>query len=146
LQLLPRQDNIFGIGRLDMSYRWLMPQAHHSAVLFVVMAICGALTAWNSFSLIHLAMENIRFLRMFGGIAVMEGGLLQLVEIIVYGILSLTFYLGLRSARSSSCRAGEAPPRSRARHQQIADRRGLLQRRIGLAFLRSTCKRTARWV
>jgi hypothetical protein len=79
-----------------MSYRWLMPQAHHSAVLFVVMAICGALTAWNSFSLIHLAMENIRFLRMFGGIAVMEGGLLQLVEIIVYGILSLTFYLGFK--------------------------------------------------
>ncbi|MCB1431572.1 MAG: hypothetical protein KDK75_03810 [Alphaproteobacteria bacterium] len=76
-----------------MFQRWLLPQTYHSAVLFFAMGVFGALTAWISFSLIHVAMENIRFLRMFGGVAIMEGGLTQLAEIIAYGLLSLAFYL-----------------------------------------------------
>lgn len=79
-----------------MFQRWLMPQTYHGALLFIAMGVFAALTAWNSFSLIHVAMENIRFLRMFGGLAIMEGGLVQLLEIIAYGFLSLIFYLAFK--------------------------------------------------
>jgi hypothetical protein len=80
-----------------MLWRWLKPQSHHGVVLFLLMATFGALFAWNSFNLVHLAMENYRFLSAFGLDAVREGGLLQLVEIIAYGLLSLAFYLGFKA-------------------------------------------------
>ena len=79
-----------------MAWRWLKPQFYNSLVLFLVMGVFAALFAWNSFNLIHLAMENFRFLRQFGALAIMEGGLWQLLEIILYGYLSLAFYLGFK--------------------------------------------------
>lgn len=79
-----------------MIRRWLKPTSYNSVILFIAMGAFAALFGWNSYNLIHLGMENYRFLRQFGTVAVMEGGLGQLVEIILYGYLSLAFYLGFK--------------------------------------------------
>jgi hypothetical protein len=79
-----------------MVWRWLKPQSYNSLVLFLMMGAFAGLFAWTSFNLIHVAMENYRFLRQFGSLAVMEGGLSQLAGIILYGYLSLAFYMGFK--------------------------------------------------
>jgi hypothetical protein len=80
-------------GAADMTGRWLRPKHYSSATLFLMAGIAAVFFAWNSFNLIHQAMENIRFLGSFGGMAVMDGGLLQLAEIIVRSMVSLAAYL-----------------------------------------------------
>ena len=79
-----------------MINRWLRPTSYNSIILLLAMGVFAALFGWISYNLIHLGMENYRFLRQFGTLAVMEGGLGQLVEIILYGYLSLAFYLGFK--------------------------------------------------
>ena len=64
-----------------------------SLALFLLMAVSGALVAWISFDLIHQGMENYRFLREQGLLAVMEGGLWQALELVVKGCVSLCAYL-----------------------------------------------------
>ncbi len=96
-----------------MARRWLEIHAYHAVVLFLVMGTCAALFAWSSYNLAQLAIANYRFLRAFGWLAVMEGGLWQLLEIAAYGLLSLCFYLGFKSCehelvnRWSDWRAGK---------------------------------------
>lgn len=80
-----------------MARRWLEIHAYHGLVLFLAMGACAVLFAWSSYNLTQLAVANFRFLRAFGLMAVMEGGLWQLLEIAAYGLLSLIFYLGFKS-------------------------------------------------
>lgn len=80
-----------------MSRRWLEIHAYHAAILFLAMGALACLFAWSSYNLAHLAIANIRFLKDFGWLAVMEGGLWQMLEITAYGLASLTFYLGFKS-------------------------------------------------
>jgi hypothetical protein len=75
------------------SLRWYRPAAHHTITLFLVMGASGMALAWMSFNLLHLAMENTRFIGMHGLVALLEGGLRQIIEIMIYGILSLVSYL-----------------------------------------------------
>lgn len=67
-----------------------------SALLFIAMGAFGAVFAWSSYNLISLAMSNTRFILEFGLLALREGGLLQLIEIVVYGYVSLAAYLGFK--------------------------------------------------
>ena len=76
-----------------MPLRWFKPTSYNCPALFLIAGAAGGLFAWNSFNLVHLAMENFRFLEMFGSVAVMEGGLRQFIGIIAYGLVSLAFYL-----------------------------------------------------
>jgi hypothetical protein len=73
--------------------RWLKLSTYNAFVLFLAMGVSAALFAWNSANLIHLAMENFRFIREFRGMAIMDGGLLQLREITACGYLALIFFL-----------------------------------------------------
>ncbi len=79
-----------------MIYNWLKPQNQNGFLLFAAMGVFGGLFAWNSLDLIDLAMRNIQFLRQHGNLAIMEGGLMQLLMIIAQGIFSLACYLGFK--------------------------------------------------
>ena len=72
---------------------WLLPSSYNVVLLFLAMGVFGVLFAWNSANLIHMAMGNIRFLNTYGSLAIMEGGLIQLLEITAYGFISLAAYL-----------------------------------------------------
>jgi hypothetical protein len=61
------------------------------------MGACAAGFAWLSYNLFHLSMENIRFLRMAGWLAVMEGGLYQLAGIVINGLAALACYVGFKT-------------------------------------------------
>lgn len=93
-----------------MVWRWLKPQSYNSPVLFLAMGAFAALFAWNSYNLIHLAMENYRFIRQFGAVAIMEGGLRQLAELIAYGYLSLAFYMGFKVCEVELVNRWRGPP------------------------------------
>lgn len=77
--------------------RWLSPARYPGLALFLIMGGCAALFAWNSIDLAHLAMANLGFIRAYGVMALVDGGLLQLLEIIVRGIVSLAAYLGFKA-------------------------------------------------
>lgn len=69
------------------------------AVLF----LAGALTvmfAYATLNLFQMSMANIRFLREFGWIAVMEGGLVQLGQIVIGAIVSMLSYIGFKICES----------------------------------------------
>jgi hypothetical protein len=53
--------------------------------------------AWNTIDLAQLAMANVRFITTYGAMALAEGGLLQLVEIVIRGAISLAAYLGFKT-------------------------------------------------
>jgi hypothetical protein len=77
--------------------RWLKLSSCPALVLFVLMGLSGAALAWNSVDLVHLSMANYRYIRQFGAYALMEGGLEQLVEIILRAAATLAFYLGFKA-------------------------------------------------
>lgn len=60
---------------------------------FLLMGVFGGLFAVTSYNLLMLFSANLRFISTNGVMALMEGGLLQLIELIFYGYLSLAFYI-----------------------------------------------------
>lgn len=69
-------------------YHWLAV-AFLSGVFF-------ATFAFASYSLFHLSMANIDFLREHGSAAIMEGALLQLLEIFLRACFAMACYLGFK--------------------------------------------------
>ena len=80
-----------------MKHRWFSAARYHSSIVFLVAGVFAALFSWNSLSLATVAMANVRFLQEHGAMAVMEGGLVQLLEVIVKGYVSLAFYIGFKA-------------------------------------------------
>lgn len=80
--------------------RWLSPSRYSSAALFVILGIFAVVFAWNTFDLARLAMANARFLGEYGLLAIRDGGLWQLAEIAVRGVVSLAAYLGIKVCES----------------------------------------------
>ena len=65
----------------------------------LVLLFAGVLTivlAYATLNLFHTSMANFRFLREFGWVAIMEGGLLQLVEIFANALVALLSYIGFK--------------------------------------------------
>jgi hypothetical protein len=62
--------------------------------------VFAALFAWNSYSLFQTAMANVNFLRTYGWMAVMDGGLKQFITLVLYGYLSLAFYIGFKACEA----------------------------------------------
>jgi hypothetical protein len=60
---------------------------------FLVMGLFGALFVGCSYNLVTLFFANLRYIGENGTLALMEGGLRQLVELVGYGYLSLAFYI-----------------------------------------------------
>jgi hypothetical protein len=80
-----------------MARRWLLLSNYNALMVFIAMGVFAGLFTWNSFNLVHLAMENIRYIGEFGRLAIVEGGLRQLLEIVAYGYVSLAFYVGFKA-------------------------------------------------
>lgn len=64
--------------------------------VLVLLAGFAVIFAFVTFNLFGMAMANLNFLQRYGWTAVMEGGLVQLVEIIGSGLVSLLAYLGFK--------------------------------------------------
>ena len=65
----------------------------------VVLLIAGILTvifAYATLNLFQMSMENIRFLREFGAMAVKEGALLQLLQIIISATIAMLSYIAFK--------------------------------------------------
>ena len=83
-----------------MIKNYLQPQSYNALVLFLAMGVFAALLAISSYNLFHQAMENFRFLREFGSLALTEASFQQIAEIVFYGYLSLAFYVGFNACES----------------------------------------------
>ena len=71
--------------------------------LIVVLIIAGLFTvvfAYATLNLFQMSMSNIRFIREFGWTAVMEGALLQLLQIGISGTLAMLSYIGFKICES----------------------------------------------
>lgn len=60
---------------------------------FLLMGVFGGLSALTSYNLVVLFIANINFVQQYGIMALREGGLLQMAELIVYGYLSIALYV-----------------------------------------------------
>ena len=60
---------------------------------FLLMGLFGGLSAYSSYNLLMLFIANFGFISQYGYMALKEGGLLQLVELVIYGYLSIVFYI-----------------------------------------------------
>jgi len=60
---------------------------------FLLMGVFAGLSAITSYNLALLFIANFNFISQYGVMALKEGGLLQLAELIAYGYLSLAFYI-----------------------------------------------------
>ncbi len=76
---------------------WLQLFNYHAAVIFLLMGVFASAFAWTSYNLFHLATQNLRFIREAGLMAVMEGGLRQLLEIGASGFVALACYIGFKA-------------------------------------------------
>ena len=69
----------------------------------IVLLFAGILTvifAYATLNLFQMSMANIRFLREFGAMAVMEGALLQLFQIILSATVAMVSYIGFKICES----------------------------------------------
>ena len=80
--------------------RWYQLSAYPALLVFGLAGVFAALFSWNSYSLVTVAMENVRFLNSFGAVAIMEGGLVQLLEVVAKGFASLAFFLGFKACET----------------------------------------------
>ncbi|HLW90009.1 MAG TPA: hypothetical protein VKS78_01745 [Roseiarcus sp.] len=60
---------------------------------FLLMGLFAGLSAYTSYNLLTLFIANFSFVSQYGYMALREGGLLQFLELVVYGYLSVGFYL-----------------------------------------------------
>jgi hypothetical protein len=60
---------------------------------FVALGVFIGAFALCSFNLAYLFMENVRLIREYGMMAAYDGGVLQFIELVFWGYLSLGFYL-----------------------------------------------------
>jgi hypothetical protein len=60
---------------------------------FLLMGVFAGLSAVTSYNLALLFVANFGFISQYGVMALKDGGLLQLAELIFYGYLSIAFYL-----------------------------------------------------
>lgn len=60
---------------------------------FLVMGVAAGGLALCSFNLLFLFQANFRLLFIYGAMAALDGGILQLIELIFWGYLALACYL-----------------------------------------------------
>ena len=60
---------------------------------FLLMGLFGGLSAITSYDLVLLFTANFAFVAQYGVMGLKDGGLLQLAELIVFGYLSIGFYI-----------------------------------------------------
>jgi hypothetical protein len=60
---------------------------------FLLMGLFAGLSAIASYNLVVLFVANLGFVSKYGVMALKDGGLLQLMELVVYGYAGIAFYL-----------------------------------------------------
>jgi hypothetical protein len=60
---------------------------------FLLMGVFAGLSAVTSYNLLLLFIANFGFIAQYGVMALKEGGFVQLAELILYGYLSIGFYI-----------------------------------------------------
>jgi hypothetical protein len=60
---------------------------------FILMGVFGGLFAVTSYNLLMLFTANFQFIAAYGFMAARDGGVVQLIQLAVYGYLSLAFYI-----------------------------------------------------
>src|SRR5689334_10995515 len=76
-----------------MPKRLLQFLQHHYGLTSALMGLTFFLFGLLSLNLIYLLKSNIDLFLQYGTMVIEDGALRQLIELIVYGYLSLTFYL-----------------------------------------------------
>ncbi len=67
-----------------------------AAVVLLLAGILTVVLAYATLNLFQMSMANIRFLREFGLTAIMEGGLVQLTQIVVSAVVAMLSYFGFK--------------------------------------------------
>ncbi|UYV37303.1 hypothetical protein N4R57_20525 [Rhodobacteraceae bacterium D3-12] len=62
-------------------------------VIFTLAGVSIVIVAYTSFNLLHLSMQNFRYIGENGWLALQSGALIQLLQIIAYGVVSLFFFM-----------------------------------------------------
>jgi hypothetical protein len=75
-----------------MLKRMLNLSLYPAVVVFMLAGGFTIIFAFSSYNLFQQAMANLHFLQRHGWVAVMDGGLLQLVQILGFGAISLASY------------------------------------------------------
>jgi hypothetical protein len=60
---------------------------------FLLMGVFAGLSAVTSYNLVVLFVANFGFISQYGFMALKDGGVLQLAELVAYGYLGLAFYI-----------------------------------------------------
>lgn len=60
---------------------------------FLAMGVFLGAAGLCSFNLAYLFMENFRLIARYGAMAAFDGGVLQFVELVFWGYMSLAFYI-----------------------------------------------------
>jgi hypothetical protein len=69
-------------------------------VVFALAGVFVVIFAFTSYNLLHFGMANLHFLQKHGLTAIAEGGLLQLLEILLYGAIALLAFIGFKLCES----------------------------------------------
>ena len=78
-----------GAFRTVLTFHWL--------VTFLLMGVFSLLGAAASVNIFVMLAANVRFLSEHGAMAVMEGALTQLGQLVVTGLFALAMYLGFKA-------------------------------------------------
>ena len=73
--------------------RFLILQNWHISALIVVMGLSAVFLAWTSFNLFNTAVANIKLIRLYGAMALADGGFTQFIEISFDALVSLLTFL-----------------------------------------------------
>ena len=72
--------------------------------ILLIAGIFGIVFAYATVNLLQMAIANLRFLREFGAMAVMDGALWQLAEIVLSAFIALLTYIGFKICESELVR------------------------------------------
>lgn len=73
--------------------RFLMLQHWHIAWLFAGLSVSAVLFAWTTVNLYQMASSNFRLITDYGFMGLVDGGLLQFLEICWHALVSLLMFL-----------------------------------------------------
>ena len=69
-------------------------------LIFLLAAISVVIVAFLTYNLLHMGMANLHFIQQHGWLALRSGGLMQLIQILAYGVVSLFFFIVFKVCES----------------------------------------------
>jgi hypothetical protein len=69
----------------------------HWMLTFLLLFISAAIFGVCSYNIFHLLIANLDYIAQYGWLGLMDGGLVQLLELLGYGIISAVAYLVVKA-------------------------------------------------